>query len=1028
MSSYFLVLSTSFAVTLLSVTALAAEHSNLSSALTNKKLITLLKEVNQKYQQPVAKPQQESVIQSQASSRFSAGEELFLSLNIGKLYLADVYAIKSNKQAQISLQTLFETLDFPIQFFTSSYDNSFPTDLANANYGASGWFIKQDNTFELQLPTMPEGVISVAVKGQTYQLDSHDFTLTEDGDIYVEAEIIGLWMGLDFEFDFANLALDISSSVPLPIEQRLARQQRSVNRTGGRSEAVLPMLESSYDMLSVPLVDVQLGTTIDSDRNSSRYSILGNHDFAYLNSQFFVAGNDQDELSDVRLTLSKESLTGNLLGPLRATQVQFGDITPVNVGIGATASQSRGFSLTNSKLAQINDNKTINLTGDIQLGWDVELYRNGILVDQQMSLQNGRYEFNDVDLLFGDNQFELIMYGPQGQIESKTEQYFITSNSVEQGEGQYRFSITDVGKSLFGISTETASQAPGVLLTGVYNRGITDWFSLNAGVSSLLADEGEDKQYFSLGTNLALFDRVLLDAIVQIDQDNDTRANLGARTRIGDTALSIDYIMDESRYNTADPTQADDDNSRLYQQFAFNMSGQLYRGSSIGVNYQNKWRHTTVKNGANTDLFSNQLSINSRLLYVSHELNWLKVDDEGLTEEVFSGTLRLQKSFGRVFTRLNAIYSIKPTSQLEQVSTELYMPLTTELQSQLEIIYYPQLDDYRAKLGLNWQHDLFYFTADTEYDKDGDWSIGLNMRFSFGYDPLGDQYFMNRRSMANSGAMAVRVFEDLNLNGQFDVDEPLIENAKIKALQNYRHGTTDETGVAMLSSMTNNVRTDIVLDRRSLEDPFLINAIPGVSVTPRAGHLDVLDFPVVQSGELEGVVYVSNASGDEEVATYAPIRLFDSKGNEVKSTVTEFDGYYLFTDLLPDEYKMRIDGSYLDKKNLRAGKAVEVSLASAGEIVNGADFTLQEREAAEGYVVSIGEFNSLKILKAFWQILIKKGVYVVDPKPFYYKADGDKKYTLNAAFYPKQAHANAVCARFAAKNISCNVAPFTFDI
>ena len=207
----------------------------------------------------------------------------------------------------------------------------------------------------------------------------------------------------------------------------------------------------------------------------------------------------------MRLTLSKESLNGDLLGPLNATQVQFGDITPVNVGIGNTASQSRGFSVTNRELAQINDNKTINLTGDIQLGWDIELYRNGILIDQQMSLQSGRYEFNDVDLLFGDNQFELIMYGPQGQIESKTEQYFITTNSVGQGEGQYRFSVADVGESLFGVSTISTAQDPGVLLSGVYNRGITDWFSLSAGVSSLLADEGEDQQYFSLGSNLALF-------------------------------------------------------------------------------------------------------------------------------------------------------------------------------------------------------------------------------------------------------------------------------------------------------------------------------------------------------------------------------------------------------------------------------------------------------------------------------------------------------------------------------------------
>ena len=392
-------------VTLLSQTTSAASKANLSSALSNKKLIALLKDVNQKYQQPIRPNALDTVDKSAVSSRFAPGEELFLSLNIGKLYLADVYAIKSAKQAHISLITLFETLDFPIQFVE-------PVNSMNKTGGASGWFIREDNTFDLQLPTAQGKPILVVVNGQEYELSSQDYTLTDDGDIYVEAAAISKWMDLDFEFDFANLELFTDSDIPLPIEQRLARQSRRANQSSGRGEAVLPMLQSNYQAITAPLVDVQLATTIDPDRDSARYSVLGSHDFAYLNSQFFVAGNDSDELSDVRLTLSKESLNGDLLGPLNATQVQFGDITPVNVGIGNTASQSRGFRVTNSKLAQINDNKTINLTGDIQLGWDIELYRNGILIDQQMSLQSGRYEFNDVDLLFGDNQFELIMYGP----------------------------------------------------------------------------------------------------------------------------------------------------------------------------------------------------------------------------------------------------------------------------------------------------------------------------------------------------------------------------------------------------------------------------------------------------------------------------------------------------------------------------------------------------------------------------------------------------------------------------------------
>ena len=115
-SSAVSVLFTFIVVTLLSQTSSATSKANLSSALSNKKLIALLKDVNQKYQQPIKTNALDTVDKSAVSSRFAPGEELFLSLNIGKLYLADVYAIKSAKQAHVSLMTLFETLDFPIQF------------------------------------------------------------------------------------------------------------------------------------------------------------------------------------------------------------------------------------------------------------------------------------------------------------------------------------------------------------------------------------------------------------------------------------------------------------------------------------------------------------------------------------------------------------------------------------------------------------------------------------------------------------------------------------------------------------------------------------------------------------------------------------------------------------------------------------------------------------------------------------------------------------------------------------------------
>src|SRR5690606_12381186 len=170
------------------------------------------------------------------------------------------------------------------------------------------------------------------------------------------------------------------------------------------------------------------------------------------------------------------------------------------------------------------------------------------------------------------------------------------------------------------------------------------------------------------------------------------------------------------------------------------------------------------------------------------------------------------------------------------------------------------------------------------------------------------------------GSVAVRVFEDTNMNGVFDADERPIENATVNAVQAYRQTKTNESGVAVISSLQNNSVTDIVVDESTLDDAFMIRAIPGVAIKARKGYVDTVDLPVVRAGEVEGVIYQKDKTGETVPAPYIMLNLVDKKDKVAASTRSEFDGYYLFTNVKPGTYHLAVDEDYIDRKGLKEAK------------------------------------------------------------------------------------------------------------
>jgi len=988
----------------------AAVASSASSKLNNPKVQSLLKRISLQYQRSDEVTLSEVTAPSKSVGRIPVGEELLLALSVDKIALSEVFAFKSTKDAQLGIMGLFELLDFSIE-----------VDLEQRR--AEGWYIDEEQHFLLTWPEDPRvESAQVTINGQSSVVSGQNLRLESD-DLYVDADIISDWFDIGMSFDFVDLTLRLNPATPLPVQQRWARKNKKSTTSSAYSNvAVLPWREPAYQAYSHPLVDVQLYGSESNNGQIGGYSVLGSQDLAYVNAEYYVGGNNKDTVSDLRLKLTKESTAADLLGPLHATQYQLGDITPVNAGIGNTIGLSRGGRVSNYDLGRVVDHNKINLNGDIQPGWDIELYRNGLFIDSQLSLQSGRYEFNDIELLFGDNQFEMIFYGPQGQVETKTKQVFVDRNALSSSESNYGVSVTEVGKSLFGISGRGPVEKQGWLVSGLYQQGITDWLSFNLGHASMFAKDGDDKQSYSFGSNISLFDNLLLQASYEVEPDAIQAGLFSARTRLGDHALTLRYNWQQT--NLSDNTLPASETN----QYDLSLSGRLFTGSVLPLSYQTNWNHLQTNAGMRRDSVTQQLSFNSYGMLVNNDLSWYKNSNQFDLNEILAGSLRLQRSFGRLFTRFSADYQLSPESEFTKLSSELYVPITAQLQSELSFDYSPQTDKYSTELGLIWQEEKYSLNSNINYDSDGDWAVGINGRFSFGYEPMTNKFIVSRRSLASQGAMMVRVFEDENFNGVFDVGEPIVEGAKVKGLQSHRHAVSDENGVAMLQGMPNNLTTDIVLDRNSFDDPFLLPAIPGISITPRRGTVGMMDFPVVTASELEGTVYVKNSTGTEKPAAYVTVNLVDDNDKLVATAETEFDGYYLFTDLLPGHYRASIDSSYITRKKLHGSDELELSFKGSGDIINGADFTLEQVQFAKGYVVNLGDFHSLDILKTYWGIVRRNPDNVLTYKAFYVFNESIEKYMLNVAFYKEAVQAQNSCQSLAAAGLYCSVEPFEFEL
>lgn len=934
----------------------------------------------------------------------AVGEELILDIMLKRWFLGDLFAYKSASGAQISLSQLFLIIDFPIEIDLSARK-------------ASGWFLKESNRFHFDFSMTPTEDAQVTINGITSLISPNDIRI-EGNDIYVDGNLVSEWFGLNLNYNFNDLKVVLQPTQMLPIEQRLIREKRKTTSTK-KNTSMMPWKESSYQLISSPLVDIQLQSNFNKNNGFySSYSALGSHDLAYMNTSYYIAGNKQQGLSDARLKFTKQASEATLLPGLPATYFEIGDVN----GVNGNSPFSRGFLLANSKTTK-SDNNRISLNGDIQPGWDIELYHNNILIKKETSLQTGRYEFNDIDLFYGENDFQIISYGPQGQVVKKHEEFYVNKNLLGLNDSNYAMSITQSGKSLLGINKDRTVENEGWIVSSRYGQGITPWLSLQFGQSYLFNNQGKDIFSYNLGANMTLFNNLLLNSTTKVNQDNGFATQFSAKTVLGKQSLFYKFQQNKDNIDNLDSLSVSESTSHQ-----FKMSGAFAVYNKFKLNYANSVFHKENNLNQATTSAINQLNLRKDNFSLQNDFNWQSVHDGQESIDTFTGFVGFTRRFGPIYTRLSSGYSIKPTAKVENLSSEFSWSMTDTIQSTLKLNYQLEQKSYQAQLSTFWQNEYFNFSSNVNYTDQNEWSFGLSLRLGIGYELKHDKYFFNPTPLTNSGSVIARVFEDLNSNGQFDKGEPLIEGAKVKALQHRRQGITGEDGLAVIKNMPNNTISDIVLDQESLADPFWIPLTPGVAITARRGYLEQLDFPVVTAGEVDGTVYLIDKNGVEKPLSSVEIELINDNGEIVQTTRSEYDGYYLFVNIVPGQYHVVITDSYIKKHKLKESDGLAINLSAQGEIFNGSDLSMEQLIFSSGYVVNVGSFTSLTMLKTYWHLIQRRHRSRLRQTVFYVKNELTNKYQLNLGFYKEKTTADNACDITSKADINCTVEPYEFAL
>jgi hypothetical protein len=869
---------------------------------------------------------------------------LIVELRLNRLILSGgLIAYRNGAGLCVYLGDFARAIDFAIEVFPQEGR-------------AQGWFLREDRVFSLDLRAG-----SAAISGKPASYDPNRIALHPE-DICVELSLLSAWFPVEFEVDQTNALISMISWEPLPIEQRLLREQARARLAREQASGQdLPPVEAPYRWIGWPSADIFSETTISEDSESSdgtevssRYNVLAVGDVLRMSGEVFASGDEDEPLSSLRVRLGRKDPEGQLLGPLGATEFTLGDVVTPQTPLVAESEPGRGFEISSYPLNQPDEFDRISLRGELLLGWDVELYRNGALLDFQGAREDGRYEFVDVPVLFGRNDFKLVFYGPQGQRREVLKEVFVGNDLVKPGEQRFRLAANQQDEDLITISDDEdddEDEEDGeIRVIGQYDVGIAEGWSVGGALYSLPLDD-DRQNYASMNLRTSLAD-VAGRLDLATDDTGGVAAGASAQGLVG--PLNI-FARHEQFFDFESERSEDSEDEFVSNRSTLRGDSIIPIGDNLHLPVSGTVEYEHLEEGGNDLELSARVSTAYQRFTLSNTVDYTWTFGGGFeSDQTADGSLLMNYYMHPFILRGELNYDLAPEVELDSVNATLDWDLDEDFLARFSSEYDIEDSDFEFGASLNRDFGYFALGAEVEVSSEGDYLVGLTFNLSLGRDPVSGTVQVTSDRLAREGALVARVYVDENVNGAFDEGDALIEGARLTSAKRSMDTETDDEGTAVINNLEVYEASDVRIDQKSIDDPYVIPATEGALVTVRPGALVSHDFALVRTGEVDGTVWLGGLNGGVREIGDVELQLVNDSGEVVQTTRSEYDGFYLFEFVPVGHYRVRISPAQLERLSMTAPAVEEVVLAGEDPIISGLDFTVapaaQERgrgQAAE---------------------------------------------------------------------------------
>jgi hypothetical protein len=821
-----------------------------------------------------------------AVSSWSASDDdaLLFDLRSGNYRLGDgVRGYQTDTGICVDLADMIIAMDIPLR-------------LDKKSRRATGWIFEESQTLTIDR----DSNMVQKVSGGRKLLPGQIYDVPEGWCVAVKS--LSDWFDVDFTPDLSNALLTIKSETQLPFERALARKEQAAKIRPRKSFDLsgLPQSSEPYKFWRTPSVDAVVSAGGLRDKRSGqkfdlRYELYASGEVGKASFDARLSSDNGGMPENLRVRAYRTDPRGELLGPLQATHFALGDVSTFSTPLVSQSVAGRGALVTNRPIERPDNFDRTSFRGELPNGWDAELYRNGQLLAFAENRTDGRYEFIDVPLLYGQNRFEVVLYGPQGQIRRDIKVIPVGLDSIPPRQTYYWAGIHEAGEDLIRLGAFSPVRQAGWRGGVGLERGLNAKTSVAASLFSLQL-EGHRYDYLEGSVRRAM-GPTLVELSAASDMGRGTAFRGQLLGQLGNSYITAESVWARGGFISDQIEKYVDSRHSLAVDHSFKIGS---KAVPIHIDAQ----YETRSDGRDSLDITGRMSLNLNRLSLTGELNWEKrFSDVGPDPPDRLGARLLANGrIGKVRLRGEAVYRLAPETRFERVNFTGEWRAGERSDWRAELGYDAGLNRGRAGIGIIRRFERFSLTASAEAATDGSIAAGFNLAFSLGPDPRTGKFRISNNKLANNGQALAIVFHDANGDGIRQAGERLAENVELTAGQTVALAATDANGRAVIDNLQPFRPVLIGIDSSSLPNPYVQPALPGVVITPRPGVAMTIELPLVSAGEVEGTLI---RSGGGTIAGVG-MELVDREGRVVRETQTEFDGFFLFDGVPYGNYTIRI--------------------------------------------------------------------------------------------------------------------------